>query len=165
MNLFDFYVPEEILVALSLLILVFVMAKFFWKPIMKIIDERRKAVDDMLKSAEDAKTQVSQMDERRLNQNAELDKLILDKTNEARESAGREYNRIIDEAEKKAHDIIRAAEDKAQREHQQMLVRSRDAIISLAMGAASKLVESSMDNEKNRGLIDAMLRDAGVPNE
>ena len=157
MNIFDFYIPEQILVAFSLIVLMFVLSRILWKPLMNIIDSRQKDVDDMLHSAEEAKAVIADMETRRVNQNAELDRLISDKTNEARERAGREYNRIIAEAEAKAHSIIKAGEEKAAREYQQIMSESREAVITLALGAAAAVVESSMDSEKNRALINSIL--------
>jgi len=162
MNIFDFYIPEQIFVAFSLIVLMIVLTKILWKPLTNIIDNRQKDVDDMLRSAEEAKTIIADMETLRVNQNAELERLIADKTNEARERAGREYNRIVAEAEEKAHNIIKAGEEKAAREYQQMMSESQEAIITLALGAAAAIVESSMDSEKNRALIDSMLRKSGM---
>jgi len=162
MNIFDFYIPEQILVAFSLIVLMIVLTKILWKPLTNIIDSRQKDVDDMLRGAKEAKAIVADMETKRVNQNAELERLIVDKTNEARERAGREYNRIIAEAEEKAHNIIKAGEEKAAREYQQMMSESREAVITLALGAAAAIVESSMDSEKNRVLIDSMLRKSGM---
>ena len=108
MNIFDFYIPEQILVAFSLIVLMLVLTKILWKPLTNIIDNRQKNVDDMLHSAEEAKAIVADMETKRVNQSAELERLITDKTNEARERARREYNRIIAEAEEKAHSIVKA---------------------------------------------------------
>ena len=112
MNILDFYIPEQILVAFSLIVLMFVLTRILWKPLMNIIDKRQKDVDDMLHNAEEAKVIVAEMETKRINQNAQLERLIVDKTNEARERAGREYNRIVAEAEEKAHTIIKAGEEK-----------------------------------------------------
>ena len=157
MNIFDFYIPEQILVAFSLIVLVFVLTKILWKPLTNIIDNRQKDVDDMLRSAQEAKAIVADMEKQRVNHNAELERLIADKTNEARERAAREYNRIVAEAEEKAHSIIKMGEEKAARDYQQMISESQEAVIKLALGAAAAIVESSMDSEKNRALIDSML--------
>ena len=162
MNIFDFYIPEQILVAFSLIVLMFVLTRLLWKPLMNIIDSRQKGVDDMLHSAEEAKAVVADMEKRRVNQSAELERLIADKTNEARERAAREYNRIVKEAEEKAHSIVKAGEEKAARDYQQMMSESQEAVIKLALGAAAAIVESSMDSEKNRTLIDSMLRKSGI---
>jgi len=164
MNIFDFYIPEQILVAFSLIVLVFVLTRIFWKPLINIIDNRQKDVDDMLRSAEEAKVIVVDMEKQRADQNALLERLITDKTNEARERANREYNRIVAEAEEKAHYIIKAGEEKAARDYQRMVSESQETVIKLALGAAAAIVESSMDNEKNRALIDSILRKNGMRN-
>jgi len=162
MNIFDFYIPEQILVAFSLIVLMIVLTKILWRPLTNIIDSRQKDVDDMLLSAEEAKAIVADMETQRVNQSAELERMVTDKTNEARERAVREYNRIVAEAEEKAHNIIKAGEEKAARDYQQMMSESQEAVIKLALGAAAAIVESSMDSEKNRALIDSMLRKSGM---
>ena len=162
MNIFDFYIPEQVLVAFSLIVLMLVLTKILWKPLTNIIDTRQKDVDDMLNSAQEAKALVADMETKRVNQSAELERLITDKTNEARERAGREYNRIVAEAEEKAHNIIKASEEKAARDYQQMMSESQEAVIKLALGAAAAIVESSMDSDKNRALIESMLRKSGM---
>jgi len=162
MNIFNFYIPEQILVAFSLIVLMIVLTKILWKPLTNIIDNRQKDVDDMLQKAKEAKTIVADMETKRANQNADLERLITDKTNEARERALREYNRIVKEAEEKAHSIVKAGEEKAARDYQQMMSESQEAVIKLALGAAAAIVESSMDSEKNRALIDSMLRKSGM---
>jgi F-type H+-transporting ATPase subunit b len=162
MNLLDFYIPEEIFVALSLLILVFVLRRFFWKPVIKLIDDRQKRVDDMLLGAEDAKRITAEMEEKRACHDAEMERQIIEKTKEARERAAREYDRIIKEAEEKAHKIAEAGEEKARRAYEQSMAEAREAVVTLALGAASRVVESSMDSQKNRGLIETMLNKAGA---
>jgi len=162
MNIFDFYLPEQVLVAFSLIVLMIVLTKILWKPLTNIIDSRQKGVDDMLHSAEEAKRIVADIEKQCVNQSAELERLIADKTNEARERAAREYNRIVKEAEEKAHSIVKAGEEKAARDYQQMMSESREAVIALALGAAAAIVESSMDSEKNRALIESMLRKSGM---
>jgi F-type H+-transporting ATPase subunit b len=165
MNLLDFYIPEEILVALSLLILLFVLKRIFWKPVMKIIDNRQKGVDAMLQGAEDAQRIITEMKKQRASHDEELERQVITKMKEARERAGREYDRIIAEAEEKAHKLLETGEERARREYQQIMGESQEAIIALSLSAASKIVETSMDSEKNRKLIETMLQKAGVSHE
>ena len=162
MNLLEFYIPEEILVAFTLLVLVFVLTKILWKPLMKVIDSRREAVDDMLTSAEDAKRIIAEMEEQRRNHEAELERRTVEQMKEARALAGREHDRIIAEAKFKAGKYAEAGEEKARRAYEQSMSEAGEAIVSLALGAATMIVESSMDSEKNRELIEAMLQKAGV---
>lgn len=160
--MFDFYIPEKFFVALSLLILVFVLRRVFWAPVMRIIDDRQKGVDDLLQSAVNAQRLINRMEEQRARQESYLERRAAEQMKDARDRAGREYERIINEAKEKAHKIVAAGEEAAGREYRQVMVKSREAIISLALGAASIVVESSLDSEKNRELIEAMLRRAGA---
>jgi len=162
MNLFDFYIPEEILVALSLVVLVFVLTRILWKPLMKVIDSRQQAVDDMLQSAEDAKKIIAEMEEQRLSHDAELARQAALIVNEARDLATIEHDRIIAEANAKAHRIAELGEDRARRAYEQSMSSSRETIITLALGAASIIVESEVDSGKNRELIESMLQKAGA---
>jgi len=162
MNLFDFYIPEEILVALSLIVLVFVLTRILWKPLMKVIDSRQTAVDDMLQSAEDAKKIIAEMEEQRLTHDAELASQAALIVNEARELAAMEHDRIIAEANAKAQRIAQAGEDRARRALEQSMSQSRETIVTLALGAASIIVESEVDSGKNRELIESMLQKAGA---
>ena len=164
MNLLELYVPEEIFVALSLLVLVLVLRRVFWKPLMKIVDGRRADVDDMLRRAEDAKKIIADMEAQRKSHDAEIERRVVELMREAREHANREYDRIVSEAEEKARKFTEAGEGNARRAYEQAMGESREAIIALAMGAASIIVESSMDSEKNRNLIETMLQKAGAGN-
>ena len=162
MNLLDFYIPEEVFVALSLIILFIVLRRFFWKPVIKMIDDRQKGVDDMLGLARDAEKTLADLEDQRLKQETELERQVIEKIKESRERAAKEYDRIITEAESKARGIVDAAEEKAKREYQQTMQEAQEAVISLAISAASVIVESSMDSEKNRELIKSMLSKSGV---
>jgi F-type H+-transporting ATPase subunit b len=162
MNLFDFYIPEQILVAFSLIILMFALTRILWKPLMKVIDDRQTGVDDMLQRAEDAKRIIAMMEEQRAVHDADMERQTVEKMNEARRLAGREYDRIVAEAEEKARKFAEAGAEKARRAYEQSMSEAREAIIALALGAASTVVETSMTTEINQKLIEAMLRKAGV---
>jgi F-type H+-transporting ATPase subunit b len=164
MNIFDFYIPEEILVAFSLIVLVLILTRILWKPLMKVIDDRQNGVDDMLQRAEDAKKIIAEMEAQRADHDADMERRLVDKMKEARELAGREHDRIIADAQEKARKFVEASEEKARRAYEQSMSESRGTVIDLALGAASIIMESSMDSVKNRALIEAVLQKAGVDN-
>lgn len=165
MNLFYFYLPEEIFVALSFLVLVIVLKRIFWKPIIKMIEDRQQLVSNQLQDAADAQTIINKMQKQQATQNIELEQLAIEKTKEAHEHAAQEYERIICEAREKAQAIINSGEEKAKRHYQQAIKDSKEAITSLALTATAAIVESSVDNTTNRTLINAILSRAGVGNE
>jgi F-type H+-transporting ATPase subunit b len=136
MNLLDFYIPEEVLVALSLLILLVFLRRFLWKPVMKVIDDRQKGVDDMLQKAEEAQKIIDEMEKQRATHEADLSRREVELMNEARTRAGLEHDRIIADARDRAREIVEAGEQKAKRAYEQSMSESRETVITLALGAA-----------------------------
>lgn len=92
-------------------ILLFILKRFLYEPILKVLNERRKKIEDGLKNAEEI--------ERRLNELTEKEAQALMRS--AREGekiireAGNEYTRIIADAKKEYERIINKAVEDAKR--------------------------------------------------
>ena len=95
---------------IAFLLLLFVLGKFAWKPIMKAIDEREQGIEDALAKADKMKAEMATMqgETEALMQNAreeratlikeakvQSDKMITD----AKEKAKVEYDRILSDAQ------------------------------------------------------------------
>jgi F-type H+-transporting ATPase subunit b len=157
MNLLDFYIPEWFFVALNLVVLVAALRKLLWKPVTQIMEDRQAKIARALLDAEEAEAQARQMDERRVQQEAELEKMTREKMREARERAGREYDRIVAEAGDKAAIIIAGAEAKARQEQARILNEVREQMTDIVLRATTALIEEKMDGETNRRLVKAIL--------
>jgi F-type H+-transporting ATPase subunit b len=94
---------------LIFLILVFILSKFAWKPIVGALEEREKFIEDALSAANRAKEEMAKLkaDNENLLQQAriERDKLLKDAqgvanniVNEAKEKAGIEAEKMISNA-------------------------------------------------------------------
>jgi F-type H+-transporting ATPase subunit b len=130
-----------------------VLARFGWKPLLKMIEDREKSVRDAVEGAQKA--------------NAEAEALLAQHQDLLR-SAGRECEEILKKATQEA-DAIRAelvanAKDEAEgligrareeiaRETRHALVEARTQIADLAVEAASKIVVSSMTPEAQKKLV------------
>lgn len=84
--------------SLAFIILLVLLAKFAWKPILGALSEREKSIEDALNSAEKAREEMAQL-------SADNERLI----NEAKEEQGR----ILKEAQAAANTIVNDAKDKA----------------------------------------------------
>ena len=94
---------------ISFLLLLFILGKFAWKPIMKALDDRERSIEDALSAAEKAKEELSRLNnesEQLLKQaRAERDQ-ILKEAKELRDGmvadakglAQTEANKLIDKA-------------------------------------------------------------------
>ena len=162
MNLFDFYIPEWFFVAANLLILALVLKKFLWKPVMGVLDARQEAAVKTEKDAEEAARLLAEAQTVRERLDAELESKAAEFMKEARVKAGREYDRIVSEAESRADMILSAAAKKADQERERMLIDVQKQVAAAVLDIAGTLIHSNMDDEKNRRLVDDMLKDSFV---
>ncbi|MCA6362125.1 MAG: F0F1 ATP synthase subunit B [Bacteroidetes bacterium] len=145
----------------TFLIVLFLLTKFAWKPIMKMIKDREASIDDALKSAEKAKADIASMQ-------ADNERLL----NEAR----RERDAMLKEARDMKDAIVAEAKGKAKQEADKLLAAARESIHNEKMAAITELknqvaqlsidiAETMLKRElsaenKQKELIGDLLKDA-----
>jgi len=141
----------------TFVVLLLVLSKFAWKPLLKSLQDREDNIRLALSQAEQARAEAAEL----LKQNA---------ANLAR--AEEEYQKIIREgkafAEKLKEEVAAKAHSQAQREIQQAkmeIQRDVDAarqqlrteIADLAVLAAGKILDETLDPQKNKKIVDNFL--------
>ena len=162
MSLLTFNIPEWIWVAFNLLVLIIVLRQILWKRVFKVLDARQEMAAKTVQDAEDAKSLKAEMEQLRASLDAELDAKTVAQMQEARTRAGKEYDRIVSEAEAKASLIVSAATAKARQERDAILVEARGQVASTAMEAVGVLLHANIDSERNRRLIEDFLSEGDM---
>ena len=157
MNLLNFYIPEWFFVALNLVILVFVLNKILWEPINKVLSDRQKKIDNAMLQALEIETEKQNLAAHRLKSEEELEAFISQQMKDARVRAGKEYDRIVLEAENKARSIVAAAVVQAGREREALLRDTRMEMISMALDATGALLEETMTSEENQKFLEKLM--------
>jgi F-type H+-transporting ATPase subunit b len=75
----------------------------------------------------------------------------------AKERAAVEYDKLITEAKKDASIIVSKAREDAARRENELLKEIKEKAVSLAIDAASKVLEANMDNARNRSIVEKFL--------
>ena len=109
---------------LSFLLILFLLGKFAWKPILKSIKEREDTIQDALEAAERAKDEMRKL--------KESNDAILQ---EARE----ERDRLMKEARETKDQIISEAKNRAKEEADKILVSTREEIKNEKQKAITEL--------------------------
>lgn len=141
-------------------ILFFILKKFAWKPILKMIDEREKSIEAALSTAEKAKKEMQEL-------NAINERLL----NEAKV----ERDNMLKEARETKEQLIKEAKDKAKAESDKLLAAAREAIVneknsaiaevknqvaSLSIEIAEKILKGELSNDaKQKALNEQLLND------
>ena len=150
----------QILISLvNLLILTLILKHFLFKPVKKVMDSRRAAIDEDYAQAKAAREEA---EESRLNYEAAMsaakqtgDQIIAEATRTA------EYhgNEIVAEAREKAADIRRQAEADAILERKKAEDEMKREIADVSAQLTGKLLQREINEEDHRNLIDSFLND------
>lgn len=155
--------PESLLfwTALIFVILIVLLKKFAWKPIMAAVGAREDSINSALEAAEKAKIEMANLkaDNEKLLQEAraERDKMLTD----ARQLRD---NMIIESkgmAKAEAEKLILSAQEAIRNEKAAAMTEIRNQVAELSLDIAEKVVKSELsDKEKQMKLIDNMLEGA-----
>lgn len=108
----------------TFLVVLFLLSKFAWKPILKMIKEREQSIDDQLKSAEKARAEMVALQ-------AGNEKLLAE--------ARRERDVILKEARDMKDAIVGEAKTRAKTEADKMISSARESIHNEKMAAITEL--------------------------
>ena len=138
---------------LTFLILVGLLAKFAWRPLLAALDERQSSIRKALDDARKAKQELEGI-------HAESAKLLAQARSEAaeivsrsRSDADRFREEMKDKARTEAAGLIRNAERQIELETTRALQQIRQEAVDISIGIASKLLQRNVSKEDNERLI------------
>jgi F-type H+-transporting ATPase subunit b len=134
-------------------ILVAVLYKFGYKPIFKILDDRKKKIDEGLENAALAEKKINSVleEEKNIIKNAKIEAAaILEKTKEdVEESRKRELIKTREEIGK----IINQEKENMRQEKAEVLRDIKKEVSDLVVSALEKVLEEKVDGKKNEEII------------
>lgn len=141
-----------------LVVLVFVLGKFAWKPIVGALEAREEGIADALAAAENAKREMANLktDNERLLKEARAERDMMIK--EAREMKEALISDAKEEAQAQGEKIIAQAKATIEGEKQAALSELRNHVSSLSIDIAEKLMREQLNNkEAQTKLVEKML--------
>lgn len=141
----------------NFLILFGALSIFLWKPLMRRLDERRQML-------EQGKADADAVAEARANIQTERERLLEEARGEAqrvlaeaREQAGSLAQQARQDARKEAEEMLAGARQAAEEERNRMLGEMRGQVAALAIAAAQKLVGETLDEKRQRALVESFF--------
>ena len=145
---------------ITFILLILLLRKFAWKPILEAVHKREESIENALKSAEKAKEEMAklQADNEAILKEAKLerDKMI----KEARELK----EKIISEAKQRANEeqdkIIAAGKESIKNEIIAAEKHLKNTVAKLSVDIAEKLLKSELsDKVKQENIVNDILKD------
>ena len=142
----------------NFLILLFILKKFLYKPLLRVLDERRKKIEDSLKNAEEIEKRLLQIEQDR-------DKILAKATEEAQKIADETKKELIlmkeedrQKSKDEAEQIIKKAQEAARSESEKVLIEAKVEIIGLVAALFQKVIGRSLTKEDQKRIIEKEVR-------
>lgn len=146
---------------LNFLALFYVLTKFLYKPIMNMIRQRQKEIDDMYLNADTAQAQAKALEseyKEKLSVATETGERIV------KEAVARGQSReeeIIRQANAEASAILEKASADIAMEKKKAINDAKDEISGIAMAIAEKVVAREINAEDQQQLVDSFIQELG----
>lgn len=145
---------------LTFLTVLFLLSKFAWKPILKMISDREKTIEDALMSAENAKQEMARLtaNNEALLREAKVERDALLK--EAREAKDQIINEARSKASTEAERLIAIARESINNEKMAAVTELKNQVAQLSLQVAEKLVKQQLSSdEKQKELANTLINE------
>jgi F-type H+-transporting ATPase subunit b len=143
---------------LTFLVLLGLLAKFAWRPLLQALDSRQEAIRKSLDDAQQAKLELErlQRESAQIIREARVEAESI--VSRSRSDAERLKEEIKQTARAEAGTILQNAERQIGLETQRALQQIRHEAVDLSVMIASKLIQRNLSKEDNEKLIDEAIR-------
>lgn len=146
---------------IAFLVVVFLLAKFAWKPILNSIREREESIEKALDDAEKAKEMMRELKENneKLLQEARLERDELMKS--ARDTKDKMIAEAKDKAKEEGEKMITNAKESIRAEKASAMNELKNHVAELSLEIAEKIIREKLANEgKQKEIIETTLKEA-----
>lgn len=154
-----FHVETSLVIAqlINFTIVLYVLYRFAYKPILKTLNDRAKKIEKGIEDAENAKKKMEEMTEKEREILIKARKEAQAIVKEAEENAKKNTDSISQGAKEQAQKIIEETKEIIKKERETMVAEVKKEIGSLVILATEKLISEKIDKEKDRELIETSI--------
>lgn len=142
---------------INFLVLIFLLSRFLYRPVVGMLDERSRRIEESLAAAERARAEVAQADREREELLANTRREIQEMLTQSQQIADRIQSEARAAAQQESQRIVERARQEADAERQQAMIELRREVATLAVQAAERVVRQSLDDPAHRRLVDEFL--------
>ncbi|HWJ02615.1 MAG TPA: F0F1 ATP synthase subunit B [Verrucomicrobiae bacterium] len=146
---------------LSFLLLLAILRKFAYRPLLDALEKRSQYIEDSIKNAEQQRAEAEQIRaeyQANLKQARQEAQAIIERATKASEDRSKE---IINEARDEADRLKKSAVAEIDMEKQKALTELRNQVAVLSVLAAGKVIEKNLDPATQSALVDEFIKEVG----
>lgn len=143
------------------IVLLILLRKFAWGPLMGVMQEREEYVANEIEAAEKSRAEAEKSSQEAAAQlkqtKQEAQKIIED----AKSAGVKQEQDIVESSRNEADRIKKSAQEEIENEKEKALQALQDKVASLSVLIASKVIEKEISEQDQEKLIDEYIKEAG----
>ncbi|MFC1637972.1 F0F1 ATP synthase subunit B [Patescibacteria group bacterium] len=139
-------------------VLLFVLYKFAYNPILKMLDERNDKIEKGIKDAESATDKLVEIEKKEKKVLSDARKEAQKIISSAEDMAKKNKEDIMEDAKKQSQDILEKAKRTIEQEKSQMMAEVKKEVIELVGVATEKVVGEKIDEDKDKEIIESVIK-------
>lgn len=140
-------------------LLLVLLGRFAWKPIIKTLQEREEKIKNSLEEAEKARRDAEGLIAKNNEVLAQAEREAQDIARKAKETAEKLKNEIAEQAKIEAVKLLATAKKEIENEKNSALVYLKNEVAGMAVQAAGKIIAANLDAEKHKKLVDDFIKE------
>jgi F-type H+-transporting ATPase subunit b len=155
-----FHIDVKLIIAqvVNFVIVLAVLYKFAYKPILKALNDRTQKIEKGLQDAETAGKKVVEMENREKEVIAEARKEAQKIIKAGEEAGNKNKQEILAGAKEQSEKIMKDAERKIEEERKKMMAEIKSEVAELVISATGKIIDEKLDAHKDKELIEKAIR-------
>lgn len=142
---------------INFLILVFLLQRFAFKPVMKILRERQEKIAHSISSAEADEIKARDLMLQREKQLKQARMQAQEIVGKSVKRAQEENDNLLEEARRDIERMRQMAQEDIARERERAVAQLRKEMVVLSMQAATKIIAKNIDENANKELVDSFI--------
>jgi len=143
----------------TFIILLYLLKKFAWKPILNSLNERETFIKDSLEKAENAQQEAEELLKQNQENLAKAEEEAQKVINQGREYAETLKSQILEESKKEAKKMIEDASAEIEQKNKEAFNNLKSEIADIAVNSAEKILRENLDAEKQKKLVEKYIQD------
>lgn len=142
----------------NFLVVLLVLWKWAYRPIVKTLESRRERVEKSLKDAEAIEVRLSTLEQERKTVIAQANVEATALIEKAREDAEARDRETVEKARREVERVVAQGKGQLKNEKEAMLREARKEMVEIALEAVRKILKQTVDEKKSKSLAEEVVR-------
>lgn len=144
---------------IGFLLAVWILKAFAWKPLLKMLDDRKQKIIGDINEAENIKSDANKVLDDYKSKLRDIETEARSKIQEAVSDGNRIASEIREQAREESGQILEKSREELARDVAKARVQFRDEMADMAIRAAEKIISTELDDSEQKRILDDFLRE------